>query len=611
MPSVKNLRRPPIDYPSGRGTGLPAAGVHAVDRMLGAPPVDFRLQGASGQPSSAADVGYSRATVQRVNKGFEAQKALEDIPEISWLKQNAEGLNSMGLTPRVVVEMFHALNRHTPRNEQERVLIAEMNRRVLGTRRKINSVTRLALLESNTGRHGRIDEFDMGALASAGIEKLSSSLFSRDDADKKRDAAALSVENDEEEIEDALKRSDADLSGDKITRNRLMDVEYQNLVSGVLSCNSTSLEILQTFLAVTGVVGDITIFFGLPIGIASDLVNASINLVCRNYFYAMLDLIAVVPFAGDLSKIFYAKRLTKTLGLKKDMEMLRSASSVENQAEIASRVIDTALSDRTIGVKTSRVILGLRKTFKSAESMAARLTAFLKRVLDRMITYIESVHKSAQDGSISSKALVWMYGKLPLDVLPILKQIREKGIPSLKEFIIDLFGRKQLQRTASGAHLKHGYEETFREEQEEAQPEEETPEAPGPYSQYLRGQRSRFMPTFDDVNNDMIPDDEQPEVIYQFTGGAVPAASPYLRESAKKKRPKSKSRISLAKALAGDDSAVDETSTVMGSLGSPTTPGGGGYVLPIGKKPSGPKRKSLDQLVTGYEFVSGRFPYSR
>jgi hypothetical protein len=109
MTQIKQKRRPSIDFPSGRGTGLPAAGVHAVDRKLGALPVDFRLQGASGQPSSAADSGYSRATLQRVNRGFEYQKSLEDIPEVSWLKQNAEQLNSMGLTPRLVAEMYKAL----------------------------------------------------------------------------------------------------------------------------------------------------------------------------------------------------------------------------------------------------------------------------------------------------------------------------------------------------------------------------------------------------------------------------------------------------------------------------------------------------------------------
>jgi hypothetical protein len=59
-----------------------------------------------------------------------------------------------------------------------------------------------------------------------------------------------------------------------------------------------------------------------------------------------------------------------------------------------------------------------------------------------------------------------------------------------------------------------------------------------------------------------------------------------------------------------DDSVLDEYSTVAGSLGPAGKEGAGGYIIPMGMKPSGSPRSKLDKLVPGYEFVKGRSPYS-
>lgn len=614
MASVKSTRRPAIDYPSGRGAGLPAAGVHAVDRKLGALPTDFRKQGASGQPSASADSGYSRATIQRVNRGFEAQKSLEDIPEVSWFKQNAERLNAMGLTPRLVLEMYRGLNDHKPRSDYERRLIAEMNRRVIRTRREVRAVTRLALLEATGRSHrpARLDEFDVGSLVSAGIRGIAPLVSG--DSEQKLSAQAPTPKGgiDSEQVDAVLKSSEPDLSGDPITRSELKDLaQEENLVSGVLACNTSSLEIFQTFLAVTGVVGDIGTFFGLPVGIAADLVNACINLICGNYFYAMLDLFAVIPFAGDLVKIFYAKRLLKPLGLTDDLAILKSSTDRKQQVEVASRVINTAIDNQTVGPRVSRIFIGLKRTFETAQNMAKRLGGFLARVIDRAIDFLEGVQNTPQ--SMTSRAMSWIFGELPGKILTVLKKIKSEGIPALKEFIVGLFGtRKAAQATASGAQVRHAMD-PGEEKVAEPSAKDDALYEPGPYDDILKGQFGSYITPFDDANSDGIPDDEQPEAMRRFQGGA-PRLSPYLKEGAIRKKRKSRApakEISLAKAMSGDDSVVDEMSTVAGSLGSSGAPGGGGYIIPMGMRPSGPKRKSLEQLVPGYEFVGGRYPYSR
>jgi len=595
MAQIKLRRRPEIDYPSGRGAGgSTAAGVNTVDRRLGATPISFRLRGASGQPSSSADSGYSRSTVQRVNRGYEDLKAEEDVPEISWLKQNAEQMNAMGLTPRVVVEMYHMLQSHKPRSADERRVISEMNRRVLQSRRNVRQITRLALHEGAVRRRRQINEF-------AGVDDFLDAGKSFLGAGSDEEGVS-SEPSEDEQYADIASLGDPDLSGDEITASEVDELaNEENITSGVLACNSHSLEIFQTFLAVTGVVGDIGAFFAIPIGVAADLTNACINLICRNYFYAFLDLVAVVPFVGDLSKILYAKRLIKTLGLTGDMNTIRSGVSVSVQVEDASRIIDTILADPTMGVKVSKKILSLKNTFKTAEQMSTRLGNLLMRVLNRAIKYIEDIHKAAADGNITSKAASWIFSKMPIDVLTIFRKIRTEGVPGIKEFIVKLFGRKSVQQTVSAAQVKHAVVDNL-EDVDGTGSTDEFPEEPSLTS---FESNSHIYGLFDDVDNNGVDDAKQ-------NLGSAPTGAVVGEGRKRKGKVKSPAKkLSLKNAMAGDDSAVDETSTVAGSLGTPGEPGAGGYITPLGMKPSGSKRKTLDQLIPGYEFVGGGYPYSR
>ena len=594
MAQIKLRRRPEIDYPSGRGAGgSTAAGVNTVDRRLGATPISFRLRGASGQPSSSADSGYSRSTVQRVNRGYEDLKAEEDVPEISWLKQNAEQMNAMGLTPRVVVEMYHMLQSHKPRSADERKIISEMNRRVLQSRRNVRQITHLALQESAVRRKRQINEF-------AGVDDFldagKSFLGMSDDESKSQ---ISSSQDDQERI---ASLGDPDLSGDEITTSDVDELaNEENITSGVLACNSHSLEIFQTFLAVTGVVGDLGAFLGIPLGVAADLTNACINLICRNYFYAFLDLVAVVPFVGDLAKILYAKRLIKSLGLIGDMKAIRSGAPMAEQVKDASLIIDTVLADPTMGVKVSKKILSLKNTFKTAEQMSSRLGNLLMKVLNRAIKYIEDIHSAAANGNITSKAASWIFSKMPIDVLTILKKIRTEGVPGIKEFIVKLFGRKSLQQTVSATQVKHAVVDNL-EAADDTGNSDKFPEEPSLTSFQSN---ANVYGVFDDVNNDGLPDDEE-NLGFSAPSGAV-VGEGRKRKSKVKSPPK---KLSLENAMDGDDSVVDETSTVAGSLGTPGEPGAGGYIIPMGMKPSGSKRKTLDQLIPGYEFVGGGYPYS-
>ena len=59
-------------------------------------------------------------------------------------------------------------------------------------------------------------------------------------------------------------------------------------------------------------------------------------------------------------------------------------------------------------------------------------------------------------------------------------------------------------------------------------------------------------------------------------------------------------KLSLVKAMTVDDDDLDEFS----SAAMP------GVALPLGMSTPG-KHKSLDKLVPGYSFATGRFPYSR
>jgi hypothetical protein len=577
MAQIKHRRLPDIDYPSGRGAGLPAAGVHAVDRKLGALPTSFKLQGASGQPSTSADSGYSRNTIQRVNKGYDNLKEIENVPEISWLKVHADQLDSMGLTPRVVVEMYHGLLNHKPRNETERRLISEMHGKVLSTRRKARAVTRLALLENV--RRAPLNEGVMDVLKSAASEYLD---LPTDTGDQEP--------SEDEQISSVTSRA-RDLSGGSVSRS---DVERMmkedDATTDVLACNSTSLEILQTALAVTGVFGDLGTFLGVPVGMVADLVNACINLVCGHYFHAMLDLIAVFPFAGDLVKIMYAKRYAKALGYVGDsVDFVKGVGSVSKQAEEASKVIDAALTDRLIGPKMSSIILKLKRMFGTAGAMAERLSGLLNKTVTRMINYLEDMKSSSDSGGIVKRGAVWILSKLPMDILSILKRIQDEGIPALKDFIVDLFGRKGAQKTASGAQLRDTVSDAGEGAEDSMTGDESEQE---------------YKPGFAQAEDDSV-DPDHDGIPGPFPDGV--RSSSYVFEG-KKRKTKGKSKISLTRALIDDPDAVfDEMSTVATSLGAPGEPGGGGYITPI----HAPRRgaKTLEDLVPGYSFAKGSSIY--
>jgi hypothetical protein len=618
MPKIKPQKRSQIDYPSGRGAGLPAAGVHAVDRKLGALPTSFRMQAYSGQPSTSADSGFSRAT-QRVNRGFEADKLVQNIPEISWLKTHEKQLTAMGLTPRAVVETYMALVKYRPQTPQERVLISELKRRVVDTRMKVRSITRLALMESVTRVPGRLDEGALDYLKGKAAEYFGVSL-----GDEESSEAALA--DAEKEGMDSALSAGAKSSTGRVSRDDVEEmVKEDDVTSSVLACNSRSLEILQTVLAVTGVFGDLATFFGLPVGMAADVVNCCINLICGHYFHATLDAIAIFPFVGDLSKIFYAKRIIKTLGVAQDAKFLRGEGSIAEQAAEAAEIIEKAITDRTIGPKVSKIILRMKSAFGSAERMADKIGNLLKRATGRMITFFEGIQAGAASGSMLKKGAAWILSKIPLDLLSILKKIQDEGIPALKDFVVDLFGRKGAQKTASGAQVKSA----LHEPEEGADGVEKTTGAddagqmdvdpdgdgiPGPFGP------AGFSGDEIDPDGDGIPGPfggagqfggiSGPRDYYGDDDEGLP--SPYLFEAKKRgKGAKKAKRISLIKAMGdNDDSVLDEFSTVAGSLGPAGKEGAGGYIIPMGMKPSGSPRSKLDKLVPGYEFVKGRSPYS-
>ncbi len=534
----------------------------------------------------AADSGYSRSTYQRINRGFDAQKALEDIPEVSWLKQNAEQLNSMGLTPRVVAEMYRTLCDHKPRNERERRILAETHTRVLKTRRQISSVTRAALYESKgVPLYEFLDSSDLSAGMQSLMRNLPGTRISQETTGESETAIKQA----------ALRGSDPEVSGGFVTSSELDSaMDASDATSGVLACNSNSLEILQTALAVTGVVGDVGIATGMPIGMASDVTNASINIMCKHYFHAMLDVIAVIPFAGDFAKVFYAKRLLKKQGI--DTATIATGTIAE-QASEAAKIIENALSDKTIGPKMSSIILRLKSTYKTASGLAEHLTSVLKRFLSLAIENLERIKKGAESGSLTMKGANWALSKLPVDLLQVLTRIRDTGLEGFREFVETLFTRKSAQLTASKAQVLQPVSDKAREELEDepAESEQMQPELV-PVGGFRGFMGSEAVPY--GYNTDAM----------QIPGyGMQPQREPeFVFESKARK----KKKLSLVKALDGDDSSIDEMSTVATSLGSPGAPGGGGYVEPLGKRPPGPQRSKLDKLVPGYEFAKGRYPYS-
>jgi hypothetical protein len=109
----------------------------------------------------------------------------------------------------------------------------------------------------------------------------------------------------------------------------------------------------------------------------------------------------------------------------------------------------------------------------------------------------------------------------------------------------------------------------------------------------------------DDLNFNGVSDrvEMQRGSLYRTVGrgGMIGGMRDYeaLNEAKRGKKGK-KAKLSLVKALTGDDDDLDEFSSAAMS----------GVALPLGMSTPG-KHKSLDKLVPGYSFASGRFPYSR
>ncbi len=581
MPKIKQTRRPGIDYPSGRGAGLGAAGVHAVDRKLGATPTDFNKIGYAGSPSSSADVGFSRA-LARVNKGFEGDKAKEDVQDVAWLKSNATGLEDLGLTPRVIAELYSGILTHTPRNISERERIGVLS----------ESVRKLRLTSSVRAR--KLGEgFDPDVAIGDQIKGLVGSIdlpFVGDDEGGQEDLANADLTSDE--ITDSLgsMRTNRSMRGIDFERSADILSDDEDQTDEILSCDSVGMQVFHVALAVLGIFE--------PVGIAADLINCISNLICKNYFHAMIDLIAAVPVLGDTAKIFYAERLLSRTGkVSGAARTIRGVGTRAEQEARAAAEIEEALARGDIGPKMSSAINRLKRFFGTAQQMANRLRKMLEDVLDNAIALLTRMEAG---GSMMSRAAYALVKRMPINVLDILKRVRAKGPAELSKFIYGLFGTRSkggfsspLQQTVSGVELKSALFDKHEEERDEEgldQPETFV------YDPTLPTAAS------DDINFNGVSDRFERDRFGTLSRGDTRMRDRQnpLEEAKRPKKKQKKTKLSLVKALTGDDDELDEFSS-----GGVT-----GFALPLGMSAPG-KHTSLDKLVPGYSFARGRFPYTR
>lgn len=562
MPRIKTLRRPEIDYPSGRGAGGPtAAGAHTVDRKLGATPINFRLQGYSGQPSTSADSGYSRNTIQRVNKGYESDKELEDIPEVNWLKSNADSLVSMGLTPRVVAETYRALLQYRPQNERERRMLSELHSQVRSTRRRIDSVFKRKLDESVGVSSALTGKVSMLSLLNEeyDIENPPSIVSSRDE----KVISAASVDHDE--------------------------------TSSILACNSRSMEILHVVLGLVGIPD--------PTGIA-DGINCITNIICKNYFHAFIDLIALIPVAGDLAKIAYAKKFARAAGFGEELAAIKAAKGIKAQRDASEAALTRMLKDDAAGPGVSKSIQKLHDVFGTAERMAATLTEKLRGFVRRLITFFEGLQSNS---SMTAKGVSWVLSKTSIDVVRILREVEAEGIDGLREFIVSLFSKKSAKVMPARAEVVSAAESELGEPSHEEGEEKMSPEL-ATAAAYNRAQLSQIDPDGDGIpgtSYDRFEDDESeleddPELAYMFEAKKAKTA---------KKTPKvvKFKDLSISKALSSDDDELDEFTTVASSgVGTMQTSGGTTqFGLPLGMTTPG-RHKSAVDVSAGYKIFKNK-----
>lgn len=584
MSKIKQTRRPGIDYPSGRGTGLGAAGVHAVDRKLGATPTDFNKVGYAGSPSTSADVGFSRA-LARVNKGYEGDKAKEDVQDVSWLKLNAKGLEDMGLTPKVIAELYSGILTHRPRtlSESERIGVLAESVRVL--RLSAERKTRLSegfdpdrsIGDQITDLVGSVDIPFIGDDSAASPTSVVDS-FSSDDIVDSFDSPATRR---------AVRGIDVERSADILT-------DDEDQTDEIISCDSVGMQVFHVALAVLGVFE--------PVGIAADLINCVSHLICKNYFHAMIDLIAVIPGIGDTAKIFYAERLLSRAGRASGAaRTIRGVGTRADQAEAAAVEINAALSRGDIGPKMGSAITRLERFFGSAQQMATRLRKMLEVALDKAIALLARVQGG---GSMPSRAAAALMKRMPINVLDILKRVRAKGPEELGKFIYSIFGTRAkgsgaspLQMTTSGFEVKSAIFDKHSEDADQdalaaSQNYDYDPDAPTGADDDLN-----YNGVSDRVETERYGSLSRPGSRRGMMGGMRDYAPLYEAKRGKKTK---KVKLSLVKAMTVDDDDLDEFS----SAAMP------GVALPLGMSTPG-KHKSLDKLVPGYSFATGRFPYSR
>ena len=625
MRNIKQQRRPSIDYPSGRGTGgVTAAGAHTPDRRLGAAPISHELSGFSGGPSTSADSGFSRA-LARVNRGYEKEVEKQDTEDIAWLSKNAKYLKQMGLSPRVVVEMFQLLVLHGPRNEAEKQMIDEVYEGVRRVRNRLTTLTETSLQGFIMEGPDRVEDLPFGERLLA----LAKEQLGGETAVPGAAPAIVAPEEAEDIISTDLKRA---LSRDPgLSRAAAGDLsqgaEDVQSVAEIIGCNTKVMDILGVMLSVGGFVADPMVFFGVPLGAALDLINCIRNLICGNYLFAFIDLIATIPFLGDTAKLLYAERMfAKGKAIR---QVAKATGTMDEKVEEAERILNFALDQGSIGAKLTRMFVKLTERFKSALGMAESLVKFLEGKLKRAIAYFKRIMQAGGTGgeslSYTEKGAGLLLKKMPISIVKILERVL-MTMPNFKTFIKELFTSKQALRgyAAKGeiTHTFGGGEDEVPVGELEAAEETESEmlagdiDAPGfvadptgrgrvdmsrvVYDPRLRRLRPRY--AYEDEETDL--DD------FQFGPMGVGSGTVVAEGKRKSKRKSNRAaKPSLTRALDPNvdfEDAIDEFSVASAAVASGPVP-----VLPIGMSTPG-KHKSLPDLVPGYEFAGvGQYPYSK
>ena len=621
MAQIKHLKRPAVDYPTGRGSGLPAAGVHTPDRRLGALPIPPNMSGYGGSPSTAADMGFSRITQRVMGTSEEVKKRVEAIPEISWLKQNEKGLEDLGLTSRVVMEIYTGIMLHQPRDRYERMMIENLRKRVAATQGRISLVTEAALrarpLTELLDPGTPIGDIVAGFLQ--GNDDNVSSVVGRAVGPAQRISAA--PERDEDltpsEVSDTVDNSDSEMldnfSPAQIETGSRGLASDSDMTSKALSCHSSAVQALHVGLAILGVVGDFGSIFGVPVGVAADITNCVINLVCGNFFYAFIDLVAVIPFIGDTAKIGYLSRV-KSLSPEKFARM-KAATNPADKGAIAREIWDQLRSTGGFTPGVTKFLDRLDKTFKTGGEAAQRLGKLLIGYLDNAISYLERAQTGAGSGIAASAIEFFSKGKMSIDIARVLKNVRDIAIPKFMAFIKGLLGTREARASyASRAELGAATAELSLSDDSAHTPDMESMSDDADMMDIDVDEPAAEQMGQDSLDSDDIDSDDIDDAMRgrQYPVAQYPGARDYdgdglpdfggpslrgrsrLREGAvsSKSSRKAPKKMSLVSAMSGDDDAVDEMSVSAGVAN---------VVLPLGM--STPGKHDPVKASTGYKRV--------